>query len=339
MDFSNVIPRDCHPALRWLGKLDPWLDYQRLDGKRTALTVDWSKIRAAPGYDAHARYLERVLGSGPQLTRQDPLVLAWIDALAACLATGPKMFIPTAEQFDSMQHVELRVPISDYRQPYPALVVQIPEESRRALAARVGERLDNAPRWALLHTGVSKAGHRHVLVGHAFTSEGKHNTHLFQERPEFATVEDALLSRIMKEGDTSTSYDFVEASGRACLNLMLMLTHYGWRDGPPLHPADHAKHRRKQNLERFRHADFTTVEMKQHVIVRREVKAPAEPGQPTGHEVAPHWRRGHWRRWPGYRSVLLAGGTPKMMFINPQLIRADRAVGDLAETEASYAVR
>lgn len=339
MDFSNIIQRDWHPALRWLGKLDQWIDYHRLDDKRTAFMVDWDKINASPGNAAHAHYLKRILNSAKQLTRQENLVLAWIDAFAACLANGPKIFIPTAEQFDSMQHVELRVPISDYRQPYPALVVQIPEESRRALAARVGESLNNAPRWAMLRTGVSKAGHRHVLVGHHFVKDGKDNTHFFQERSEFTTVEDALLSRVINEGDASTSYDFVEASGRACFNLMLMLTHYGWRDGPPLHPADHAKHRRKKNLERFKHADFTTVEMKQHVIVRREFSGPAEPGQPTGREVAPHWRRGHWRRWPGYRNVLLAGGTPKITFINPQLVRADRAVGDLGETAAEYAVR
>lgn len=333
MDFSQLIPRQLHPTLRWLGKLNPWLDMEAMPyEKRTAFHVDWDKIKAAPGFDQHKEFLHRILKASPE-TIGDYLALVWMEAFATCLADGPKLFQPTAEQFDSMQHVELRLPIADYRQPFPAMVVRIPTDSRRESARRTNVSLNNAPQWVMLRSGVTKAGKVFVFVGHHFHLEGKDNTHFFQDRVEFESIEDALLSRIPKEGEGPESFDFVEWSGRACLNLMLMLTHYGHRNAGPLNPTEYAKHRSKKNLQHLKYGDFEAIQMTQHVVVREVVyTGRGEDPIPSGVEMRPHWRKGHWAMQPHGPGSKLR----KRIFRRPVLIRPDRIVGDLGDSQAVY---
>jgi hypothetical protein len=331
MDFAEVIPRELHPFLKWLGNLkEEWLDL-RVDIERRTMTTprrEW--IAAQPGAERFHRELNHILNN------KESLVLSTVDALARCIATGPKIFYPTAEQYDSMQHVDLRIPIADYRQPYPALIVKIPSESRARLAVESGVELSTCPTWLLIHQRKTSEDRNWMFIMHPF--QEKHRvevTHAFQDRPEFATMEDAILTRIAKEGDKPEQSEFAERSSRAALNLMLMLVHYGHKDGGPLHPEQHAKHRKRKDLAHLSHGDFTTVQMIQDVVIRKvQPRADHEP-IPSGREMPPHWRRGHWRsqrHGPGNTLT-------KTIFVNPVLVRGDRAVGELAETVATYHVR
>jgi hypothetical protein len=123
---------------------------------------------------------------------------------------------------------------------------------------------------------------------------------------------------------------------RAALNLCLMLTTKELRTRP-LNQHAYDKHRRKKHLSHLCHSDVLAIEMKQNVVVR-SVQPPTgnEPGPGTGIEVKPHWRRGHWRCYPGQAAKRDAGEKVQLLFVRPCLVRRDRMVGDESETEATY---
>ena len=326
--FSEIIGTDCHAALKWLGRQGQWFQVHQLPDLRSIFKIDWEELAQRPGSEEHKDFLRTFSKAGH--AQHESLITAWLDAMAAGLANGPKLFVPTAEQFEAMQHVELHIPVADYRQPYPSVVIAIPPACRRDLAARAGVPLGECPRWGLLRSGLTAEGKVYVTFCLNFGGSHGDQTHFFQDRPEFGDLEDAIRARHLKPGDCEGPFTYTEACLRASLNLMLMLTHYGCRLAP-----GSVKHSKKRP-EKLRHGDCRTVEMVQNVVVRRVVRAGhGEEPVPTGREVAAHWRRGHWRNQhfgPGNVSV-------KMIFINPVLVRSDRAVGDFSESRAEYAVK
>jgi hypothetical protein len=216
--------------------------------------------------------------------------------------------------------------------------------SRRRLAEKVGKPVSAFPEWLLVHRGETRDGRTWVLVGQAKYVDGAEfeNTYFFQDRPEFATVEDALqLHSTSVDGvgepggfddvpeDEKWKAQWAELSARAGINLMLLLTHVGYRviNPPKKHSAKAAK---------FHSADFAAIELKHEVVVRKMTReSHGEESIPSGREMSPHWRRGHWRHQhygPGNGKVRLA-------FLQPQLIRKDRLVGNPADIETTYVGR
>ena len=141
--FSEVVSTACHAALAWLGRQGQWFRVYQLPDLRSIFKIDWKELAQRPGSEEHKDFLHTFSKVGH--AQHESLITAWLDALAAGLANGPKLFVPTAEQFEAMQHVELHIPVADYRQPYPSVVIAIPPECRRDLAARAG--VPSPPRW------------------------------------------------------------------------------------------------------------------------------------------------------------------------------------------------
>lgn len=344
MDFSYFVGREYHPALRWLGRLPrPWLQCLPAeplppgkDGRvlqRTRYRVDEAWVRSQPGYAEHAAAVDFFLRG-----RRNGTDVCWFNAFSGCLANGPKIFEPGEEQFEAMEHVDVNVPIVDYRQPYPALVVRIPPGCRRRLAEENGLDYKTCPDLLVMHTFETSSG-RAIFFGCPFSiaHPGVNDvTYFFQSGPVLTEVEDAIRTFVPWEGETPASMasaNYAAAVARAAVNLMLLLVHYGSKPGPGLDPKAFAKHRSHPKYERFRHADFQTVLMQQHVVVRGRDGREAD-GDPTGREVVPHWRRGHWRNQPHGPGLSLT----RLTFIRPVLVRADRAVGDVGESSAAYKV-
>lgn len=121
------------------------------------------------------------------------------------------------------------------------------------------------------------------------------------------------------------------------MNLCLLLTHYGHQVVGPLDPHDYNKHRTKKHLAHLKHNDYLAIHMKQNIVVRRP-NPPTDnpPGPGTGIELAPHWRCGHWRCYPGNAARRAAGEQVPLLFVRPCLVRSDRMVGDESETEVIY---
>jgi hypothetical protein len=328
-DFASVCPRDWHAGLAWLGRFD-WLELIVLPERHSGSRVRWEVFRGKPGWDQNPM-LERVLTIAE---RNGVLPLVWLDALAAALAGGPKLFRPTEEQFEVMEQVELRLPFDAYRQPFPAVTVQVPPGARARIERLTGKPAGWAPAWVLVRHR-PRVGESPAALFTGARMDGMDQTDFFHERHEFPFIEGGIRARYLRPGDEEAPFVAMEAVTRASLNLMLMLAHWGHKGGGPLDPEAYAKHRRKPQLERLRHGDFLTVNMVQDVLLRAAPAAAevGEPGEPTGRELRPHWRRGHWR----HQRFGPGGAAVRLQFIEPVLIRADRAVGELAAS--SYAIR
>lgn len=347
-DYSSLLPRHKHAAFRWLGKQTRIFEVEDCgfetvrsipgtDGKgQTASRSRWSinrlRLAVQPGWEQHAPHLEPMLKLLDSDHDTNHLLCALMDAHAAVLATGPKVFQPTVEQFDSMTQVDINIPIADYQQPYPALVIKVPDASRRRIVDGfdLGADGDSLGRLVVVRKLETVDGRT------AITIMNGEWTYFFQDREQFKTVEDAIHVYCLVEGaDPSLQMRGHAASmvcARACLNLCLMLAHYGCRADRPLDPVKYVKHRSRKDLEHLAAADFRAIDMKQTIVVRdpRSVLHDEE-SVATGREMPPHWRRGHWRnqRWgPGNRDT-------KLVFIRPCLIRPDRVVGDVADSEVT----
>ena len=118
--------------LAWLGRHD-WLRWERLTGGVLVARPDRSLLRTVRPEEVRRRgtgFMNRVasflLGD-----TMHPLVMQSFFVRSKILAGGPKLFRPTAEQCRAMENTEANICFQDYRQPYPALIIEWPDEYRR----------------------------------------------------------------------------------------------------------------------------------------------------------------------------------------------------------------
>lgn len=342
-DMSSIIPRDLHEGLAWLGRQD-WHDYKMTegsDGDKLSSTVLWENFIHKPEAEKYAiliHTLYRITTTG-----YDALALSQLEAGSHILANGPKLFQPTDEQFESMAQVELHMPVTDFRAPYPGIVVRIPNEWRNRTAKELG--LD--PQTPPLHVIVrclQKPGKPQVL----FTSTNWRRyeiAHLMGEGMRQKTIEDCLVSRANNVVDRMFAgpegeYEYSNRADRAALNMCLMMAHFGCRLAGPLDPRRYQKNRKENSP--LRHGDFLAIEMTQDIVIRREERSPStqigedDPDRPKLWEVKPHWRRGHWRRKPGWEHYIERNEKPPLVFVRPTLVRRDRVSGEIGHSKATY---
>lgn len=342
-DVGELVPVDLHEFFVWLGKLPAgWMTMsspEHPDGvPRTQVDVKWSVFDTAPGRERFGPEIRRFRREASRAT----LIVPTWESFGRMLADGPKLFVPTDEQWESMEHVEINLPPRDFRSPFPSLVVRIPQQCRGPLADRSGYPRDRAPGCVLVRTHDDP---RFLVVTVPFKPEEEH--FLFSDCPGNPTIEVAINRRV-KNGVTidpgrqtpaeQSQQRFGLVACRAALNLCVMLAHFGCRVAGPVDPAAYRRHRAKKALARYKHGDCLAVEMTQHVVVRSKIVTTAgnPPGPGTGAELAPHWRKGHWRAYPGCGARRAAGEKVPLLFVRPALVRPDRIVGDLSGSAATY---
>lgn len=348
-------------SMVWLGRDPRWVRYEDgppeeyemakgvLRTNHTMAQVDWDHLKKR-GVDKHpdiTRLIHRTLTKGF-------LLISTMDSVATMLAQGPKMFQPTSEQFESMEKVDIHIPTAQFRSPYEVTIIQIPPTCRR----RLGERFElppvRVPTKALVHyrqaPSPDQIGIVHVTVALPLTADEEEHF-VFAIRPgSEQDIEELIRRRVSKDISVKTIYQYSEDDPdidpvtrlslvvcRAALNLCLMLTTKELRL-KPINPVQYERHRRKKHLAHFCHSDVLAIEMKQQVVIRNVIQPMTgnEPGPGTGIEVKPHWRRGHWRCYPGQAVKRAAGEQVQLLFVRPCLVRRDRMVGDESETEAIY---
>lgn len=355
MDLTEIAPRELHAGLHWLGRIPDWVEYHRAaqtgaDGlPRTNLRLHDRKVEAAPDHPLKKFILERLR---QRWCSQAMTEICYLEAASRLVADGPKFFMPNAEQFESMCHVELQMDPREFRSPYPAILVGVPPTCRDQLGREYGVPAANVPRMVLIRHWFKTPEDSCVVAITRFPQTQEEEFHLFTPSPLNPTIEEAI-SRVV-ETDEITGRQYVKTEDdlppdvrggkilarilvRAALNLCLMLTHYGHRVRGPLDPAAYEKHRKKKHLRHLAHGDFLAVEMTQDVVVRRPLPpAHNPPGPGTAIEVKPHWRKGHWRCYPGQAARRAAGEEVPLLFVRPCLVRPDRIRGDVSESQVTY---
>lgn len=227
-----------------------------------------------------------------------PLITGW--TIGGVFIDGPRVFCPTADEYNALARTEIAVRLEDYRQPYPVMVIEIPP----------GTGFPVDPNYGTGELVFARLDRENRVIGTVFVGDGPGflmNTMAWTADSE-DVVEDRLMRRFPTDAALWTSEDAREVSKshwRAAMNACLLLATYGCRslgkDNPEYAARLEAKLRKKGVPEAVREQNRRALRMiPERVVIdqairifNREVVRP-EPGDPTGRTVRPHWRRGHW---------------------------------------------
>jgi hypothetical protein len=243
-------------------------------------------------------------------------------ALSACLVDGPKVFRPTREQVAALEQIEVRISLEDYAQPYPAVAVLLPE--------RIGPF-----HTVVCHQTDASAGKMLTCVS---LSEG----HL-DDITTTVAAGDSPIEESLQRYDHECAAVAKECglALRVAVNSCLALANFGCQAAalfPREVESDQRITRKKAGTDADRRARERLavapqlLTFAQEVSLRGPTEGKRERGEPTGREVGCHWRRGHWRR----QHYGAGNAEVKVVLIKPVLVRADRFLGDRADTEVTY---
>lgn len=268
----------------------------------------------------------------------------WIDAMAepdmrvqTCVISslfhdGIKAYAPTPEEWLALSQVEMNVPWSAYRQPFPTVVTLIPEchypdpvSEGLGRPAAVITRHDPAARVFLA-----------VYVGdHAVKNLMSH----YCWSPDSAEAIEGHFRGVGNPHQVdSDEMAFIDRAKRVAMNANMLLTHSGAVRLGAANPEYDARLRSslaKKSLppavraanERELRKLPTLYGFDQHVRVYEREGGPAHGGG-SGHEVKPHWRRGHWAHQP-----CGAGRAERRLVFRPAvMVNAHRFGGRPADT-------
>ena len=251
--------------------------------------------------------------------------LLHLSALSRLIANGPKVFRPKADVCEALRHVETRLTLSEYQQPFENLLIEFPKAFRRSLRREFGVScckhilMTHRPEFPLLSVHTTYASHidEHVLLVNPCNSD--------EEIERFIDVtgkpSDAQLAAVLH---------------RIGINIALLLTRHSYVERP-LDPERQRKSKRllksksrtrRNRAKQYLNASAKLIEFEQDVtLYDRETRVPANT-ETTGTRRTPFWRRGHWKRQrfgPG-------NSLTKWIFVRPTMINARWFDGDPADT-------
>jgi hypothetical protein len=376
MNFDIFDRRQNLSVLTWLGKRD-WTTFKDYPDRR-AIAIRPRSFLFAPNQQQsqqHATANPIVVSRGemdkyqPQhwdILRQmlrtlefDVIGTFWYLALSKSLAGGPKLFQPTPEQCVALENTSASFTFEMYKQPYPVIIIEIPEGYRDHLKEKYG--VTDTPSHVIVH---QEEKHGFISVS-AFLNQQNINVQLTVKRPEYETIEDSITKnrnrrldhivaeegRIAVQPEAEADFDAAENVQRLALNFTMMMTVLGtkppvavnpeeikrWkqeamatrRGGVPTHRATEAQ----QNLA----AAMFLIQFDQKIKFYDEIDEPVVVGSSVEIEQLKksprtHWRRGHWAQQPhGPRQSLR-----KPVFRKPVLVRAAYFLGDVKNTSVTY---
>jgi hypothetical protein len=229
--------------------------------------------------------------------------------MSKMLADGPKVFAFDALTCEALENFELNVACTDYHQPFPSLVIELPKDyiEKRVVPF---ERGTHAPDFAVVHHDPEK----NVVMLIVRMSSHQVLTRLLKLdlAPTLEEVWD-MGKRTWGPEDSLAMTPEENALGTAicklALNVCLLGTTYGVKCIGPENPSHYerlkryAKVARKKGRERVEQADIELLTHPMRFEFAEEVTVYSrEPGEERngvgGWTVKPHWRRGHWRQQP-----------------------------------------
>lgn len=313
MKPTDIMPQKMIDELLRLYKLDPhWARWQRLDGESPHYNY-----KCKPVYNT---WLTQIVTKGQASRNGEPVDVGgseWLAMKAGSwwLGGGPKVFKPTKLQLEALKQIEVNILLEDYAQPYPALLVQINEGPFYAVICYFCETE------RVLVCSIMSKGHIHDITTTIATTKN--------------FIEESL---VVYDDDCLDVCAHAHRACRIAINACLALAHYGnhlqylfpkevQRDR---HYAQEQSERGQRARDRL-HLAVQIASFDQEVKIHREAKR-GEPGEPTGHEMPPHWRRGHWAMQPYGPSSSLR----KRILRKPVMVRSDLFVGDQSQTVTTY---
>lgn len=330
MDVTEVVPAELIPVLAWLGKQD-WVSY-RMDSTENRTIIDPVFILPTAEIE-HLR--PRIVNMLDSCSTNQVGLLSYY-TLSKALANGPKVLRPSVEQCRSLEHVDLNISFADYRQPYPAVFVELPAEYRSELTKRFSL---ESPKHVLSYHD-PRTGY---LIVSAFTRNHCNDViNVIPPRPEFLTIEEGLH----QPSDVGVDIDLAEVVQRLALNFSLMLTYLGVRelgavsDGRLKRLVKAARNKKRNKAARAAALIDTMPKLigfRQEIdfCKKRQESNSQDSENPKPDELLPrkpHWRRGHFR----HQRVGFGRIESRLIFIKPVLVNRLLFGGDEKDTEVVY---
>jgi hypothetical protein len=231
------------------------------------------------------------------------------------LADGPKVFRPTIMQCQAMENIEVRLNFEDYEQPYPAMMIDLPEGG------------DYEP-----FTDVTCCKTENLIVFN-LRSRGNINdiTTTISRYAGRGVIEESFQRYDESCAELQKSAARVlRVAANSCLALVGHETATGY-----LFPQE-VERDRKLAGELTERGERARGRLPLHVtlvafhrdVVLHKTEGGHSGGDSTGREVGCHWRRGHYAMQPYGEGRSLR----KRILRKPVLIRGDKFLGDVADT-------
>ena len=316
INMSVFIPSTMHKPLAWLGKRK-WIKFENNNG-RWVIGTDKNIWKEAQGPRYDKEVWNRVYGvlHAPSTNDKEEL---FTYAMSKSLAEGPKMFRPKLLQCKGFENTMVRIPFSQYAQPYETLLVEFPEDYRQL---KIQEGWSKCPRYVISWYDRDL---KMIMVTCQFDSADDRIISLLSYTPEHDTIETLLSDPIFFEADGTVAQEEVEdfkiaqTFERIAVNLNLLIMYGDMKHiTTPLNKAAWASYRElKKKYEKKRNKEgllglrdygvglidevkFDEADLAQQIGFRVQLipDAPGEPGDGTHASPKPHWRRGHWAQQP-----------------------------------------
>lgn len=333
--WINHVPPELRDAYRALSDIPAIACPLNLGGKFAFLNPTESQALAAcPPSIQPGAWLDFVRHIG---SRSNGLLEAW--ALSGVFMGGFKTYAPTANEFEALSRVEVRIPWSEYRQPFSVMTVAIPEGVfAPPISSDVGE-----PAAIIARHEPKTNLFSLVLVSNDFGGVPAASlTSQHAPRPDDNRSMEEVIGELPSEDVTQDESSVIAKCLRVAINANLLLTNKGAKRIGAANPDYEAKLRKsldKKNLpDSVRKANERSLRelpivygFEQHVRVYEQEPGSGAGGE-GGHNVRPHWRRGHWahqRHGP-------AGSLRKLIFRPAVMVNAAQFGGELSDTKAVY---
>ena len=363
--LEDVLADMFKPAdLVWLGR-QKWMTLVPMTITRggtplpaTETRMDFAALERAEGYAGHREVVDSIRSLN---RRGDWAPVTMLEMFGTLMADGPKIFHPADEQWEAMEQVELNIPITDFRSPYPAMAVIIPGACRVRLAAKYRLDAKMVPKKVFVRSR-HHDGEAPSVTAFMGQIDSNHTVfYQFIQHELNPTIEAALARDANKECfRTPDGYPTLREPGpvvdgtqarpdlfgfgheatRAALNLCMMLTHFGCKlkapEGTP--GAQRPKNRAERRAAELHGKSWQAIELSQHIVVRSHQRPSGlnATGFGVGTARKPGWIKGHWCAYPGRAEARARGEQVPLYFRRPHWINLHLVEGDTSLATATY---
>lgn len=325
--MTNKFINSMKPTSRISKVLFPCFDFHDDGNDKVAITINMEKLRAVKfGSDKDYSIAASLM---KELENVNVFNTFWV--IDDFIGTGPKLILPTADEFRAMANVEINIPVTEYRQPFETFGIVIPKEIGSPYSLIMG-RVKEFSKF------------KYFSICTDYTPDAQDLYTCVPLMDDGKTI-DNIIGKCLD--DSFGCLDIIDRNlllkyQRVFMNFCMLMTNNPIQRQGTLNPLHEASLLQTISSKKVPEAVRKSAEdelrslpviygFDQSVRIYETEDGPHETTG-TGSPVKPHWRRGHWRHQPHGKEM----GLRKLIFIPAVLVNSHRFAGDLSNTRASY---
>jgi hypothetical protein len=229
------------------------------------------------------------------------------------LATGPKVFRPSAQQLRHLELMDLNLTFGEFNTPFPFVIVELPDEYAKERVITTIEGVEDHPNYSVLyHDPAAQFICHQVVFGEGERGQGMRTwwspSAPDQHMETWFKTDQPWSDQYLAANHTTPSDHAAESKiKRAVLNYCLLLDEVGVKKVAHVNQGEYAQlvkwcQKRTSHTQRNRERlDSLAVVYKPSTeveLVRHVTEDGGGGSNPTGRKMSPHVRRGHYRMVP-----------------------------------------